>query len=223
MEHNYVTAQPPATDAPSAKPPEHISALQTKLAGDASVAVGFAVLVAVSFWLAGRGFQAAGYAGLIMGLIVLGVRLSGLLGAAQTILVIARLRLTIMEMAGDNAVLERLLDQRDATIDSLRLDLNAARAEANTLRSGSYRSAEQLNQGVKADALALLKLAADAGDWVGRDAAVARLNWTRKRFEAADQLLVDCGAISRNAKATTVAAGAGAAVERWAVTTDRNV
>ena len=216
MEHNYVAAQPPATDAASAKQPEHLSALQTKLAGDASVAVGFAVLTAVSFWLAGRGFHAAGYAGLIMGLIVLGVRLSGLLGATATIIAMARLRLTIMEMAGDNATLERLLDQRDATIDSLRLDLNAARAEANTLRSGSYRSAEQLNQGVKADALALLKLVNDAGYWVGRDAAVARLNWTRKRFEAADQLLVDCGAISRNAKATTVAAGAADAVQRWA-------
>ena len=48
------------------------------------------------------------------------------------------------------------------------------------------------------------------------DQAVARLNWTRKRFEAADQLLMDCGAISRNSKATTVAAGAADAVQRWA-------
>jgi len=219
MDSSYVPANPPATET---APASHMAALRTKVANDASVAVGFAVLVAVSFWLAGRGFQASGYAGLIMGLVVLGVRLSGLLGATATLIAMAQLRLTIMEMVADNATLERLLDERDATIDSLRLDLNASRAEANTLRSGSYRSAEQLNQGVKADALALLKLAADTGDWVGRDVAVARLNWTRKRFEAADQLLVDCGAISRNAKATTVAAGAGAAVERWAVTTDRN-
>lgn len=220
MDSSYVPANPAATET---APASHMAALRTKVATDASVAVGFAVLVAVSFWLAGRGFQASGYAGLIMGLVVLGVRLSGLLGAAQMVIAMATLRLTIMEMVADNATLERLLDERDATIDSLRLDLNASRAEANTLRSGSYRSAEQLNQGVKADALALLKLASDTGDWVGRDVAVARLNWTRKRFEAADQLLVDCGAISRNAKATTVVAGAAGAVERWAVTTDRNV
>ena len=194
--------------------------LAHRVAGDLVTAAGSVLIMAVGSWLAGRDIGGSVAAGLITGLLVLGVLWSGLFRLVRVGVVFARYRLQIAELLGDNVALAEDLQAKDVTISQLRLELSAARARADALRSAkesTWRSAEELEYPVRADALTLLELGATTpSGWLSRDAGgLERLQWDRKRWEAADQFLLTCGAIVRNRKHTRVHERAVELVNQW--------
>lgn len=194
--------------------------LAHRVAGDLVTAAGSVLIMAVGSWLAGRDIGGSVAAGLITGLLVLGVLWSGLFRLVRVGVVFAGYRLQIAELLGDNVALAEDLQAKDVTISQLRLELSAARARADALRSAkesTWRSAEELEYPVRADALTLLELGATTPTgWLSRDAGgLERLQWDRKRWEAADQFLLTCGAIVRNRKHTRVHERAVELVNQW--------
>lgn len=194
--------------------------LAQRVAGDLVAAGGSVLIMAVGSWLAGRDIVGSIVAGLIVGLFVLGVLWSGLLRLVRVGVVFAGYRLQIAELYADNEAMAEDLSARDVTISQLRLELSAARARADALRSAkemTWRSAEELEYPVRADALTLLELGATTpSGWLSRDAGgLERLQWDRKRWEAADQFLLTCGAIVRNRKHTRVHERAVELVNQW--------
>ncbi len=198
---NYVPAEPAAAPAQF-----WLSSLRTKVLTDISVSIGATLLTAVLLGAIGKPWSVVVYGSGIVGIVWLGVRLTGLLGASRMVGVIAWQQVKLAEVIDHNHRLVEELDNMEESLASFRLNLVAVQAELDALKSRGtgYRSAEQLERSVRMDALALIELASNRGGWVARDAALAVLGWERQRWEAADALLIRYGIIVRNHRSTVV-------------------
>lgn len=199
---NYVPAEPVAPSQ------FWLSSLRTKILTDISVSIGATLLTAVLLGATGRAWSVVVYGSGIVGIIVLGVRLTGLLGASRMAGVIAWQQVKLAEVIDHNRLLVAEIDDMEASLVAFRLNLVAVQAELDAIKSRGtgYRSAEQLERSVRMDALALIELASNRGGWVARDAALSALGWERQRWESADALLLRAGVIARNHRTTTILA-----------------
>ena len=197
---NYVPAEPVAPSQ------FWLSSLRTKILTDISVSIGATLLTAVLLGATGRAWSVVVYGSGIVGIVILGVRLTGLLGASRLVGLIAWQQVKLAEVIDHNKLLVAEIDDMEASLVAFRLNLVAVQAELDAIKSRGtgYRSAEQLERNVRMDALALIELASNRGGWVARDAALSALGWERQRWEAADALLIRYGIIVRNHRSTVV-------------------
>ena len=82
LERNFVTPSQ-TTPPPAYVPPTWMSSVRAKLAADILASVGVFLLTGVAMFLSGRPVEAVAGVSVIMAMVVLGVRLSGIAGATK--------------------------------------------------------------------------------------------------------------------------------------------
>lgn len=105
-------------------------------------------------------------------------------------------RLDDAEAALADAIAEA--DHWQAIAETLRTDRDMAVAELQQYRARietTYRSKASLYDKARRDAKELMRITLDAGAWLARDAALAKLDWPRQRWEDAFLLLRDAGCV----------------------------
>lgn len=188
--------------------------------------VGVAGLTAMgAWWATGGDWQAAGMAAILggFGVFCLALAVRAFVDEAR---IAARAVRTEWEARGavatanaewaealeeaEGALVDALaeIDYWKALAESLRKERDVALAEAQQLRSQlnpAYRSAASLYENVRRDAKSLIRMAHDAGGWVGRDRA--DLQWSKDRWRQAQKLLQDAGVILVNGKQVRILLG----------------
>lgn len=210
LERNFVT--PSQTTPPPYVPPTWMASVRAKLAADILASVGVFLLTGVAMFLSGRPVEAVAGVSVIVAMVVLGVRLSGLVGATKVMATITWQAAELAQVRSHCAELVSIVAEKDKVIAAISNERNRAIDDADRLRTQmqkGWRSAEALERKARADAASIINLCANG--WVARDAAIVRLGWTsdaagRQRWESADALLLRAGVISRNHRTTTILA-----------------
>ena len=211
LERNFVTPSQ-TTPQPAYVPPTWMASVRAKLAADILAAVGVFLLTGVAMFLSGRPIEAVAGVSVITAMVVLGVRLSGLVGATKVLATLTWQAAELAQVRSHCAELVGIVAEKDKVIAAISNERNRAIDDADGLRTQvqkGWRSAESLERKGRADAAAIIELC--AGGWVARDAAIVRLGWTsdaagRQRWESADALLLRAGVIARNHRTTTILA-----------------
>lgn len=102
----------------------------------------------------------------------------------------------IAALEGDLDAAEAEVETLTALTETLRKERDIALAEAQQLRAQlnpAYRPVTSLYDNVRRDAKSIIKMAVDAGEWIGRDRA--DLQWGKERWRQAQQLLQDAGIV----------------------------
>lgn len=217
LERNFVTPSQ-TTPQPAYVPPTWMASVRAKLAADILAAVGVFLLTGVAMFLSGRPIEAVAGVSVITAMVVLGVRLSGLVGATKVLATITWQAAELAQVRSHCAELVAIVAEKDKVIAAISNERNRAIDDADGLRTQmqkGWRSAEALERKGRADAASIINLCANG--WVARDdsktapGALTLLGWTndaagRQRWESADALLLRAGVIARNHRTTTILA-----------------
>lgn len=221
-QQQYVPAVLPGVAANSVQvtaPRKELDDVTVQIAQNAAGGVGVAGLAGLASWqLSGGDWQTVAVAALVAGFAVfcaaLAIRSFADEGAILVRVVRKEIELRTMledveaewaaqledaEAALSDALVE--IAELQALSASLRRERDIALAEAQQLRAQlnpTYRPAVSLYDSVRRDAKSLIKLAFDAGEWIGRDRA--DLQWGKERWRQAQELLQDAGVIQLRGK-----------------------
>lgn len=200
-------------------PRKELDDVTVQIAQNAAGGVGVAGLAALASWhLSGGDWQAMAVAALVAGLMVfclaLAIRSFADEGAILVRVVRKEIELRAMLDDAESEWCERLDDAEAALADalaeiadlqalaaSLRRERDIALAEAQQLRAQlnpTFRPTNSLYDNARRDAKSLIKMALNAGEWVGRDRA--DLQWGKERWRQAQELLQDAGVIQLRGK-----------------------